>query len=90
MSSIENKYNRVIINADDFGITKGVNEAIFELVDAGIVTSTSVMSNMPDYVDVVKFKTKIGISVHFNLTIGRSINDPKKVPTLVDEQGCFL
>ncbi len=89
MPSIENKHNRVIINADDFGITKGVNKAIFELVDAGIVTSTSVMSNMPDYVDVVKFKTKIGISVHFNLTTGRPINDPKKIPTLVDEQGSF-
>ena len=89
MSSIENKHKRVIINADDFGITKGVNKAIFELIDAGIVTSTSVMSNMPDYVDVLKFKTKIGISVHFNLTTGRPINDSKKIPTLVDKQGCF-
>ena len=89
MSSIKNKHKRVIINADDFGITKGVNKAIFELIDAGIVTSTSVMSNMPDYVDVLKFKTKIGISVHFNLTTGRPINDSKKIPTLVDKQGCF-
>ncbi len=89
MPSIENKKNMVIINADDFGITKGVNKAIFELVDAGILTSTSVMSNMPDYVDIVKLKNKIGISVHFNLTIGRPVNDPKKIPTLVNEQGCF-
>ncbi len=89
MPSIENKHKKVIINADDFGISKGVNKAIFELADAGIVTSTSVMSNMPDYEDVVKFKTKIGISVHFNLTTGRPINDSKKIPTLVDKQGCF-
>jgi hypothetical protein len=82
--------HRVIINADDFGITKGVNKAIFDLVDTGILTSTSVMSNMPDYKDVKNLKGKIGIGVHFNLTIGSPITEACKVPTLVNEQKQFL
>ncbi|MBE0426209.1 MAG: ChbG/HpnK family deacetylase [Nitrospirae bacterium] len=80
---------RVIINADDFGITQGVNKAIFELVDAGIVTSTSVMTNMPDYGDVAVLRDKIGIGVHFNLTVGRPIVETQNVPTLVNSKGNF-
>jgi hypothetical protein len=84
-------YNRkVIINADDFGITKGVNKAILELVDAGVVTSTSVMSNMPHYKDILELQSKIGIGVHLNLTTGRPLLEENKVQTLVDEHGNFL
>jgi predicted glycoside hydrolase/deacetylase ChbG (UPF0249 family) len=80
---------RVIINADDFGITKGVNKAIFELVDAGVLTSTSVMTNMPDYGDIAVLKDKIGIGVHFNLTVGKPVVEPQNVPTLVNSKGNF-
>jgi chitin disaccharide deacetylase len=80
----------VIINADDFGITEGVNKAIFELADAGRLTSTSVMSNMPVYKSVKQLKDKIGIGVHFNLTVGRPITDPNKIPALLDSNGIFF
>jgi len=80
----------VIINADDFGITEGVNKAIFELAEAGMITSTSVMSNMPGYKSIVHIKDKIGIGVHFNLTVGRPITDPNKIPALVDSKGLFF
>ncbi|MFN6945107.1 MAG: carbohydrate deacetylase [Cytophagaceae bacterium] len=82
--------SKVIINADDFGITKGVNKAIYELFGVGILTSTSVMSNMPDYKDIVNLKDRIGIGVHFNLTVGTPITEPYKIPTLVDERGNFF
>lgn len=90
ISHNRNSKPRVIINADDFGITKGVNKAIFELVDAGILTSTSVMSNMPDYKDIVNLKGKIGIGVHFNFTVGTPITESNRIPTLVDEKGNFF
>jgi chitin disaccharide deacetylase len=80
----------VIINADDFGITEGVNKAIFELAKAGIITSTSVMSNMPGYKSIVHLKDKIGIGVHFNLTVGQPITDPNKIPSLVNNNGFFF
>jgi predicted glycoside hydrolase/deacetylase ChbG (UPF0249 family) len=82
--------SKVIINADDFGITKGVNKAIFELVDAGVVTSTSVMSNMPYFEDIIKLKNTIGIGVHLNLTTGKPLNNVKMVSSLVSENGEFF
>ena len=38
---------RVIINADDFGFSKGVNLGILESFENGVVTDTSLMCNMP-------------------------------------------
>ena len=82
--------SRVIINADDFGITKGVNRSIFELVDAGILTSTTVMANMPFHAEIVKLKHRIGIGMHFNLTVGKPVLGRKDIPSLVDEEGNFF
>lgn len=81
---------KVIINADDFGITAGVNKAILELANAGRVTSTSVMSNMAGYEEIVQLKGKIGIGLHFNLTAGRPVTEPLKIPTLVNDNGEFF
>jgi hypothetical protein len=39
----------VIINADDFGMNSSVNRAILSSVEQGLVTSTSIMANMPGF-----------------------------------------
>lgn len=81
--------HKIIINADDFGITPGVNKAIRELADAGIVTSTTAMMNMPFHEEISSLKGKIGIGVHFNLTVGKPVLDSRKVLTLIDDEGIF-
>ena len=39
----------LIVNADDFGLTLGVNRAVIEAHTRGILTSTTVMANMPAF-----------------------------------------
>ena len=39
---------RLIVNADDFGISKAVTLGILEAHERGVVTSTTMMCNMPD------------------------------------------
>ncbi len=90
MTSQLKSKSRVIINADDFGMTKGINKAIFELAERGTLTSASVMTNMPFFEDIIDLKDKIGIGFHVNLTTGKPINDKKRVPSLVDNNGDFL
>ncbi len=80
---------RVIINADDFGITEGVNRGMIELANEGILTSTSVMTNIPHFQEIDSLKDKIGIGIHLNLSVGDPILSPEKLPTLVDEKGSF-
>lgn len=82
---------KIIINADDFGMTKSVNRAIFEIAKVGSLTSTTVMVNMPyahEAVDLLPLNISIGL--HFNLTEGKAVSEPSKVPSLVDASGNFL
>ncbi len=83
---------RLIISADDFGLTPGVNQAVRELAAVGTITATNVMVNMP-YADQISFVAaeypRLSIGIHINLTQGRPVLPPEQVSSLVDENGVF-
>ncbi len=77
---------RLIINADDFGLTAGVNRAIIEAHARGMVTSTTLMANSPAFSEAVRLAgTSPGLSVgcHIMLVDGAPLVDPAQVPSLV-------
>ncbi len=83
---------RLIVNADDFGLTPGVNRAIIEAHTRGIVTSATLMANMPAFADAVslaKANPTLGIGLHFNLTQGRPLAPPHLVRSLLNPNGEF-
>ncbi|HEY7181078.1 MAG TPA: ChbG/HpnK family deacetylase, partial [Blastocatellia bacterium] len=49
MKSAANQAKRLIVNADDFGLTSGVNRAIIEGHTRGAITSATLMANMPGF-----------------------------------------
>jgi predicted glycoside hydrolase/deacetylase ChbG (UPF0249 family) len=83
----------LIVNGDDFGRTPGITEGILQAHHGGIVTSTTVMVNLPGAGAAVqrarREAPRLGVGVHLNLTAGRPVLPPKQVPTLVDPAGCF-
>ncbi len=82
----------MIVNADDFGLTDGVNQAILELSRKGHVTSTSVMVNhlMHQNLKVPgNLSELIGLGIHLNLTSGAPILPPEDITTLVGSDGNF-
>lgn len=83
---------QVIINADDFGLTSGVNQSILTCHKAGSVTSATLMVNMPaalEAAEIVKAHPELGVGLHFTLTLGQPIRSHDEVPGLVDNQGLF-
>ena len=67
---------RLIINADDFGISRGVNTGIIEAAEAGVVTSASTIVNLPAFADAVERARSSAIpslGLHLNLTLGRPL-----------------
>lgn len=82
---------KLIITADDYGMSKAVNEAIDAGIDAGLITSTNVMTNMPFYKDAIKLKNKkeVSVGLHWVLACGKPILPKDEIPTLVAENGEF-
>jgi chitin disaccharide deacetylase len=85
---------QLIVNADDFGRTRGVSAGILRAHLEGIVTSTTAMMNMPGVAaDLHQAKTeapRLGLGVHLNFTAGRPLLPPEWCASLVDEHGHFL
>lgn len=77
---------RLIINADDFGFTSGVNRAIVEAHSRGIVTSSTLMACGPALADAVQIAPtlpRLSIGCHVVLIDGEPLSDAAKVPTLI-------
>lgn len=82
---------RLIVNADDLGMTPGVTQGIVESMTRGVVTSTTLMANMPSAPAAAELarQHKLAVGVHLNLTTGRPILAPEEVPSLVRVDGTF-
>jgi predicted glycoside hydrolase/deacetylase ChbG (UPF0249 family) len=83
----------LIVNADDFNLTAGVSRGILEAHLRGIVTSASVMVNLPGLEqgrDLVRDAPRLGLGLHLNLTFGPPVLPPTQVVSLVDGAGRFI
>lgn len=83
---------KLIVNADDFGLTEGVNRAILGGHHNGIITSATLMANGPAFDSAVVAclaAAALGVGVHLNLTHGRPVSRLTDVPSLVAPDGCF-
>jgi chitin disaccharide deacetylase len=77
---------RLIINADDFGLTPGVNRAIEELHRAKVLTSATLMATGPAFEDAVAVahaNPTLGVGCHILLTDGVPVSPPETIPTLL-------
>jgi len=77
---------RLILNADDFGLTPGINRAIAELHAAGALTSATLMANGPafdDAIRIARLQPTLGIGCHIVLTDGIPLSPPETIPTLL-------
>ncbi len=81
---------RLILNADDFGLTRGINRAIAELHAAGALTSATLMANGPafdDAVAIARAQPTLGVGCHIVLTDGTPLSPPETIPTLIGPDG---
>lgn len=78
---------RLIVNADDFGLTPGVNSAIIELNQAGVLSSTTLMAGGPCFSDAVALAiaaSNLGVGCHVVLVDGVPVLPPEEIPSLID------
>lgn len=84
---------KLVVNADDYGLTEGVSEGIRMAHLDGIVTTTTAMMNLPGTraaLDVGRELTpNLGFGVHLVLTAGAPVRPADKVSSLVRRDGRF-
>jgi hopanoid biosynthesis associated protein HpnK len=78
---------RLILNADDFGLTAGVNRAVLELHRAGALTSASLMARAAatdEAIELALATPSLGVGCHVVLVDGEPVLRAQNLPTLVD------
>jgi chitin disaccharide deacetylase len=80
---------RLIVNADDFGMTPGVSAGILLAHRHGIVTSTTMLVTADVDRDqlAAALDSGLGLGIHLNLTLGKPLT---RAPSLVDGDGRFV
>jgi chitin disaccharide deacetylase len=83
---------RLIVNADDFGYTRGVNAGIVRAYKTGIVTSTTIMANgdaFEDACDLARANPGLGVGCHLAIVGGHPVAPSSEIRSLVDVHGAL-
>ena len=77
---------RLIFNADDFGLTAGVNRSIMEAHTQGVLTSATIMAHAPATLgaeQLARAHPQLGVGCHIVLINGTPLTDPAKLTSLI-------
>ena len=83
---------RLIVNADDFGRSNSINQAVIQAHREGILTSASLMVSEPGFakaVELARETPKLGVGLHLTLLSGHSALPEARIPNLVNARGEF-
>lgn len=83
---------RLIVNADDFGRSPSINEAVIRAHRDGILTTASLMvneSSCDEAVALAKQHPRLGVGLHVSLLFGHAALPPAQIPGLVNQRGEF-
>jgi predicted glycoside hydrolase/deacetylase ChbG (UPF0249 family) len=89
-----NKARKIIVNADDFGMSVEVNRAIIEAFDKNVISSATLMTNMPGFDEACELahrhRLQGRVGVHLNLTSGYPLSAPiRRCSRFCDDIGMF-
>jgi hopanoid biosynthesis associated protein HpnK len=83
---------RLVVNADDFGRSTSINQAVIRAHQEGILTTASLMVNEPasaEAVELARQNPRLGVGLHLTLLCGHCALPPRQIPGLVDSRGAF-
>jgi hopanoid biosynthesis associated protein HpnK len=92
MSKLSTAPRRLIVNADDFGRSESINQAVIRAHREGILTTASLMVNEPaagQAARLARENPSLGVGLHLALVCGRAALPPERIAHLADGQGRF-
>jgi hopanoid biosynthesis associated protein HpnK len=91
-AALPSRQLRLIVNADDFGMSEEVNEAVIRAYKEGVLTSTSLMVTGAAFEQAVKLAKEnpgLAVGIHLVTVVGKSVLSHSEIPALVDREGNF-
>ena len=88
----DSKPRRLIVNADDFGRSASINQAVIRAHREGILTTASLMVNEAageEAVALAREHPNLGVGLHLTLLCGHSALPGERIPGLVNASGEF-
>jgi chitin disaccharide deacetylase len=92
MSKLSTAPRRLIVNADDFGFSQSINQAVIRAHREGILTTASLMVNEPAAEEAVRLAREnpgLGVGLHLALVCGAAALAPERIPHLAGANGRF-
>lgn len=83
---------RLVVNADDFGRSASINEAVLSAHTRGVLTTGSLMVNEPSCAEAVQLAHEhpsLGVGLHLTLLLGQAALPATQIPGLINPQGEF-
>ena len=83
---------RLVVNADDFGRSASINQAVIRAHREGVLTTASLMVNEPareEAVALARANPRLGVGLHLTLLCGRAALSRAAIPGLADSEGKF-
>src|SRR5579863_4303010 len=81
---------RLVVNADDFGRSSSINQAVIRSHQEGILTTASLMVNEPAFAEAVALaeeNPRLGVGLHLTLSHGHAALPPGEIPGLANKNG---
>jgi hopanoid biosynthesis associated protein HpnK len=82
----------LIVNADDFGRSHSINQAVVRAHREGILTTASLMVNEPgcgEAIELARANPRLGVGLHLSLLCGRPALSAREIPGLLNADGGF-
>ena len=86
-AQLQSTARRLVVNADDFGRSHSINQAVLRAHREGILTSASLMVNesaLEEAVSIARDNPRLGVGLHLTLLCGHSSLPQSKIPGLVN------
>ena len=86
------RQRRLIINADDFGVSEEVNEAVIRAYKEGVLTSASLMVTGAAFEQAVRLAKEnpgLAVGIHLVTVVGKSVLSHSEIPHLVNRERSF-
>jgi hopanoid biosynthesis associated protein HpnK len=84
--------HRLVVNADDFGLSRDVNAAVIRAHTEGVLTTASLMVNEEGFeeaAELARSHLRLGVGLHLSLVCGHSALAQSEIPNLVDARQRF-